>query len=71
MHNPVEILCRHADCVVRKLRIQVGTMLNDYRPPPLLPALMPSTACALKKNFDGFAIHIPAEVVHSAIGQRK
>jgi hypothetical protein len=28
----VEILCRHADCAVRKLRIQVGTMLNDYRP---------------------------------------
>src|SRR5205809_663028 len=50
VHNPVEILCRHADCAVRKLRIQVGIMLNDYRPLALLPALMPSTACAWK-NF--------------------
>jgi hypothetical protein len=45
-------------------------MLNDYRLLALLAALMPSTACGWKKNFSGFTIHIPGEVVHSAIGHR-
>jgi len=48
VHNPVEILCRHADRPVRKLRIRVGTRHNDRRPQPPLPASMPSTGCARK-----------------------
>jgi len=31
VHKPVDMLCRHADRTVRKLRIRVGTRQEDDR----------------------------------------